>query len=532
MTLAPAPTLDAPHGMVCAPDHLASSAGRSALAAHGSAADAAIAASAVLAVTFQQGCGLGGDIWAVAHPGGDAPVVALDASGRAGSGADLARLRAAGHRVIPASGHVAAVPVPGCVDGWMALHERLGRLPLAEVLAPAIGYAEEGFPASVGLVGALPQVASSPAAADYLQAGPLRVGARVRRPGVGRALRAIAEHGRAGFYQGEAGAELIALGGGEYTEADLAEPLARWVQPLSLEAFGARLWSAPPTSQGYLTLAGAWIADGLALPGDPDDPLWAHLLIEAARQAAFDRSAVLYDGADGAALINPDRLAPRRDAIDPGHACILGDSYGGGGTVAVVAAGIDGDAVSMLHSNAAGFGSGLALGSLRIFLHNRGVGFSAEPGHPAAYGPRRRPPHTLSPAMATHPDGRLRATLATMGGDSQPQVLLQLLARILRRGEDPAPALCAGRFALASRAATPGRPHGFDTWSAPGATTVRLEGHAPPAWDRGLSRRGHHVERAEPFSPAFGHAQAIVLADDHLRGWSDPRSPSGGVAGW
>src|SRR5205814_10302003 len=141
-------TLRAPNGMVCSVDHLASSAGVAVLRAGGSAADAAVAASAVLAVTFQHACGMGGDLFALVHGPDLGSPACLNASGRAGSGADPERLRAAGHAAVPPLGDIAAVPVPGCVDGWVALHDRFGRLPLADVLAPARSYAADGFPAS------------------------------------------------------------------------------------------------------------------------------------------------------------------------------------------------------------------------------------------------------------------------------------------------------------------------------------------------------------------------------------------------
>jgi len=534
----PAPIHLAVSAMVAAPDHLAAEAGRDLFARGGSAADAAIAASAVLAVTFQHACGLGGDLWALvvgergedATGAGDAAGVrAVDAAGRAGSGANPDRLRAAGHRAIPPRGHVAAVPVPGCVDGWLALHATYGRRPLAEVLAPATHYARDGFPASPGLVAGLAQVRDVPAAADYLRDGWPDVGHRIRRPGVARALEAIASDGRAGFYGGEFGEELLRLGAGEYTPDDLAEPLARVRPALSLDAFGRRLWTAPPTSQGYLTLAAAWLADGL-LGSDPEDPAFVHVLVEASRQAAYDRPEVLFDGADGAGLLAAERLRPRRGAIDPNRASAVGGHFADGGTVAVVAVGPDGDAVSLLQSNAAGFGSGLGLSGLGIFLQNRGIGFSLEPGHPAEYGPGRRPPHTLSPLLVTDEDGDVEVALATMGGDTQPQTLLQLLARLLVAGETPTAAMAAPRFRLTTAAASGVRPSGFDTWAAGGQVIVELEGHAPSAWDVGLRARGHQVRTTEAFSGAFGHAQLVQRAVDHLAGASDPRSATGGIA--
>jgi gamma-glutamyltranspeptidase/glutathione hydrolase len=523
--MAPFATRHATNGMVCAVDQLAAESGVAVLRRGGSAADAAVAASAVLAVTTQHMCGMGGDLFALVHHRHGPPDV-LNASGRAGSGADADRLRAEGHTEMPFRGDIRSVPVPGCVDGWLALHERHGRLPLHAVLADAVAYAEDGFPAAPTLARSIAvHLPGVPHTDDYTSRGPVRPGDPIRRPGVARALRDIVERGRDGWYGGEFGEGLLAIGGGEYTTDDLAAPLADWVEPLGVRALDHDLWTIPPNSQGYVTLAGAWIADGLPLPDDTDDPLWAHLLVEAARQAGHDRPAVLHEAADGDALVSPARLAPRRDAISADAAAVLGGSYRGGGTIALVAADRT-MAVSLIQSNASGWGAHLVVPGVRVFLQNRGVGFNLSPGHPAEYGPGRRPPHTLAPALVTRPDGSLQLAIGTMGGDSQPQVLLQLLTRLLRHGESPSRALAAGRFALGHEAG------GFHTWSAGGDVTVEVEGHAPEAWDDGLGARGHHVQRRAPWDHGFGHAHVIVDEGDRLAGATDPRPRTGGAATW
>src|SRR3954465_14160695 len=226
-------TLHAPGGMVCSVDHLASSAGVAMLRAGGSAADAAIATSAVLAVTTQHMCGMGGDLFALVHHPGMASPAVLNASGRSGSGASAERLRADGFTRMPAYGDIRAVPVPGCVDGWLALHERFGRLPLHDVLAPARAYASDGFPASPLLVRVASSVADVPGGQDFRTAR--RAGDVVMRPGVARTLDAIVSDGRGGFYGGEFGAGLLELGAGEYDAADLVTPNADWVAPLGLD---------------------------------------------------------------------------------------------------------------------------------------------------------------------------------------------------------------------------------------------------------------------------------------------------------
>ena len=519
-------TVHAPHGMVCSVDHLASSAGVDVLRRGGSAADAAVAASAVLAVTSPHLCGMGGDLFALAHAPGDAAPAALNASGRAGSGADPDRLRAEGHVRMPFTGDLRSAPVPGCVDGWLALHGRLGRLPLADVLRAAIGYAADGFPASPLLAAVQPRLRGVAGADDLTSTWPLRPGDRVRRPGVALALAAIVEHGRSGFYEGAFGDGLLQLGAGEYAPDDLARPLAEWVTPLRASAWGHDLWTIPPNSQGYLTLLGARVAERLPLPDDPDDARWPHLLVEAARAAGHDRPSVLHDGADVAPLLEDVEVDRRARLVDPDRRSALPTPVAGGGTMHLCAADADGAAVSLIQSNASGFGSHVFEPETGIGLHNRGIGFTLEPGHPAEYGPGRRPPHTLSPAMVTRPDGTLAAAVGTMGGDSQPQILLQVLCRWLRHGESPGRTISAPRFTLRGET-------GFDTWLT-ADPVVQVESHAPPSWAEGLRERGHPVAVAPP-EAAHGFGHAHLLAVNPAGGWSgaaDPRAEIGDASGY
>jgi len=534
-------TVLASHGMVCTVDHLASSAGVTVLRAGGSAADAAVAASAVLAVTTQNMCGMGGDLFALVHADGASPAApadgaspaapadgaapaALAAVGRAGSGASAARLRADGFDEMPMSGDVRSATVPGCVDGWLALHGRFGRLPLAEVLAPARDYAVSGFPASPLLSRAVRGIAGVLGAEDYFHSGPVRVGELVRRPLLARAFDAIVDGGREAFYGGEFGAGLIELGGGLFTADDLARSCAGWETPLRVRAWGHDVWTVPPPSQGYLTLAGAWIADGLDLPGDPGDPGWAHLLSEAARWAGYDRPEVLFDGADGVALLADDRLSGRRAAVAPLSRTGPLWSAAPGGTIYLCAADGDGMGVSLIQSNAAGWGCHLVVPGTGIFLQNRGIGFSLVTGHSAELAPGRRPPHTLAPALVTDVSGGLTAVLGTQGGDIQPQVVLQLLARMVVAGQSPATAVDAPRWKLGDG--------GFSTWAGGGPQVTMMEASAPSSWERGLAERGHRVVRAEP-GANFGHAQVIrVLADGVLAGAADPRAITGAACGW
>ncbi|MFC5822230.1 gamma-glutamyltransferase family protein [Nonomuraea insulae] len=506
----------APSGMVCSVDHLASAAGLAMLERGGSAADAAIAANAVLSVVAPHMCGLGGDLFALVHDGG---VKALNASGRAGSGADPDRLRSEGHTRMPHLHDVRSVPVPGCVDGWLALHARHARLPMTDLLAPAIRLARDGFPASPLMVAGARNAARRPGGGDF--ASVRAAGDRVTRPGVARALQAVAERGRDGFYLGEFGQGLVELGAGEYSEADLAAPGADWVEPLRTRVYGHDVWSMPPNSQGYLLLMSLAITERLDLPAAPRHAAWAHLLAEAARVAGHDRLDVLHEAAKD--LLDPAEITRRRAMIDPRARLRLGGPAGQGDTTYLCAVDGDGMGVSLIQSNASGFGGMVFEPRTGINLHNRGIGFSLKPGHPAEYGPGRRPPHTLTPALITRRDGTLRSVVGTMGGDAQPQILLQVITRLLRHGEEPGQAVSAPRWRLGTGGT------GFDTWEAPDDAGLDLEDGG--TWSDGLGALGHRVA-ALPYGSSFGHAHLIdVRADGMLAGAADPRSLVGAAVG-
>ena len=511
-----------PHALVASADQAATQAGLRALVLGGNAVDAAIATNAAIAVTCPHLCGMGGDLFALVYHDGE--VTALNSTGRAGSGADAAALRSEGHTEMPFRLDIRAVTVPGCVDGWMALHDRFGTLPMSVLLEPAIALASGGFPASPLLVGAAAR-ADEGASANLaeLLAQLTRPGARVRRAGAARALAAIAEGGRDAFYLGEFGTGLKALGGGLYSDADLASSRADWVQPLTTSAFGVELWTIPPNSQGYLTLAAAELASRLDLPADPTDARFAHLLVEAATAAGYDRPDVLSDSADGDALLQ--MIAGRLGMIDTERASDRWAPGRDGDTTYLCTVDGQGMAVSLIQSNAAGFGSGLIEPNTGINLHNRGLGFNLHQGHAAEFMPGHRPPHTLCPAMATS-DGSLRAVFGTMGGDAQPQILLQLAARLFHYGQSPAAAIDAGRWALR------GPSTGFDTWTSGEAPTVTVEGQAPTDWLSELARRGHKVAAVDPYDSSFGHAHAIVIDGEGFRaGAADPRTMVGTAAG-
>jgi gamma-glutamyltranspeptidase/glutathione hydrolase len=494
-------------GAIATVDPRATRAGHDVLDRGGNAVDAAIAANAVLSVTSPHLCGVGGDLFALVHTG--EAVLALNASGRAPSGADPAALRREGLSEMPFRHDVRSVTVPGCVDGWLTLHAAVGRLPLADVLAAAIALADDGAAASPSLAAAVRSL--DPRGQSELQELSVQAvapGAPVRRPGHASALRAIVAEGRDGFYGGAFGEGLLAIGRTWFTADDLAAPMAEWVDPLARAVWGHRVHTLPPNSQGYVSLATVAIAEANGLTDDADDPSWAHVLIESARLAAHDRPDLLHDAAAGEELL--DRASARwrlldRDAASAGGA----RSVGGSSTTYLCVVDAGGVGVSLIQSNAAGFGAWLVEPNTGINLHNRGIGFSLEAGHPAELRPGRRPPHTLAPTLVTRPDGSLAAIGGTAGGDAQPQVVAQLLARILHSRTPVADAVGAKRWVLRSG------PTGFDTWANGGTdATVIIEDGAPEGWSSGLRRLGHRVGAAPAGDGTFGQAHAIVVDTD------------------
>lgn len=496
----------------------------------GNAVDAAIATNAAIAVTAPHLCGMGGDLFALVHVDGEA--FALNAAGRAGSGANAEALRSQGVTEMPFKLDIQSVTIPGCVDGWAVLHERFGSLPLDVILAPAIQLASAGFPASPLLVGVgsgLDAISRANLAELFDQA--TSPGSLVQRPGVAVALADLAAGGRDTFYQGAFGKGLIQLGEGLFTESDLKTSQARWDIPLTASVFGIDLHTVGPSTQGYLTLGSAHLINQICaanrFPSDPDNGEWAHLLIEASTAAGFDRPDRLHEHADGVALVQ--EIAKRIDLVDPSRASYRWGPDRDGDTTYLCAAGRGGDGqmmgVSLIQSNASGLGSHLVEPTTGINLHNRGLGFNLNPGHPAELGPGRCPPHTLSAVLATRND-ELLSVFGTMGGDAQPQILLQIATRLFHHGQTPGMAINAGRWALK------GPSTGFDTWSAPRGPSVSVEGHAADSWSADLRDRGHSVSSTDPWDSGFGHAHAIVVEPNGtLAGAADPRTIVGSCAG-
>jgi gamma-glutamyltranspeptidase/glutathione hydrolase len=505
---------------VVTPHHLATAAAVAALDAGGNAVDAAIAADAVLGVVAPETCGIGGDLFALVHLPGDRAPAALNASGRAGSGVDAGAMRNEGHAEIPWD-HPATATVPGCVDGWVALIDRFGSLPLDRLLTDAVTLAEEGFDASDELARSLhgleTRLRDQPAAAGLYPGGAVpSPGDRLRRPGLATTLRDIAGEGRDGFYLGKTAAAVCAATDGLVTAEDMATSRSVWVEPISLQVFGLTGWTVPPNSQGYLVLAGLWLLERLGTSGDIDDAGFWHGQVEAYRAAAWDRDHLVSDPrtapVDPEQLLGPARLADRLAAIAPDRVADWPSNRRvPAGTAYLCAVDRNGTGVSFIQSNFMGIGSGIGAGEAGFFLHNRGAGFDLRAGSPNELAAGMRPLHTLSPTLWTDAEGGLAMLLGTRGGHHQPQLLIQMAAHLLLGGMSPAEAQHAARWEIG--------PAGFGS-----ATSLGVEPSTPADVVEGLRRRGHDVEVAGESQPGWGPVSVITVDGDGVRtAAADPR---------
>jgi gamma-glutamyltranspeptidase/glutathione hydrolase len=502
---------------VVTPHYLATTAGINVLRSGGNAVDAALAANAALGVVAPETCGIGGDLFALIHaPGMDQPV-ALNASGRSGSGAKAAVARADGLLTIPVRSRW-AVTIPGCVDGWLTLHGRFGTLPFRDALQPAIELANSGFAVSPELAHSLARLgdvlAPQPAGRNlYPNGNPPQAGDVLTRPDLAATLGRIATEGRDAFYTGSVAAEIARATGGILTEDDLAANRADWTQPLCKEIMGHTGWTIPPNSQGYLTLAATWIFEQLDPPKDPADPDYTHAAIEAYRSVAWERNRLVADpdhcelAADQ--LLDQHRLRERLDRIDRRHRTAWPPPRPApGGTAYLCVWDSSGMGISLIQSNYHGVGSGIGVAGTGFFLHDRGSGFTLEPRHPNELAPGKRPLHTLAPSLWTR-DKSLSMLLGTRGGDYQPQTLLQMAAHLLWAGVAPAEAQHIPRWVT-----------GLDSATMP---TVEHEPLLSEAHRTELIRRGHPMEPTVGWMGGWGPVSLIAAAANEVTGVADPR---------
>jgi gamma-glutamyltranspeptidase/glutathione hydrolase len=501
------------------PHHLATAAAIDAMTTGGNAADGAVAANAVLGVVLPTTCGIGGDLFAIVHRPGAAQPEVLNASGRGGSGLDAERIRKSGAIEMPQFAPE-AITVPGCVDGWEALVKRHGSQPLAELLEPAIALAADGFETSIELSGALER--SKDLVADQASALPLYPGGKPPQPGdrlvrhrLAETLAAIADDGRAAFYEGPVARAIVEAANGILNLHDLAASRSDWVEPIGIDVFERTAWTVPPNSQGYVALAAAWILQEIGPEPDPEDPAFHHAVIEAYRAVAWERNDLVADPdrlpIPAAELLDRDRLQTHLASFDPCRASVTPQpSPLNGGTAYLCTVDAAGMGVSLIQSNFTGIGSGISADDTGVFLHNRGAGFSLVPGHPNEAAPGRRPLHTLSPTLWTR-DGRLDLLLGTRGGHQQPQYLVQAAAQLFLGGLDLADAQLLPRWEM-------------DHADSGTASVVSVEARMPEGVVGGLTTRGHAVEIISDWLPALGPISTISIdAGGTRRSAADPR---------
>jgi gamma-glutamyltranspeptidase/glutathione hydrolase len=501
------------NGVVATSQPLAAQAGLRILLQGGNAIDAAVATAATLNVIEPMMTGVGGDMFTIVHLAQTGELLGLNGSGRAPAGATVDAFAARGIRAVPGDG-ILSVTVPGAVDGWDQLLRRAGTMTFAQVLEPAIEYAEDGFPVSEIIAG---QWADSGAkllgdpdsARTWLVDGRSpRPGAVFTNPGLARSLRLLARDGRDAFYQGEIAHAIVAKSralGGLLTLEDLAAHTSTWVEPIHTSYRGYEVYELPPNTQGVAALEMLNILEGydLARHGPESGAFW-HLLVEAKKLAFADLDANLADPAFAAVpvdeMLSKDYAARQRARIDERRAAD-GVASGiattalrlprpeAGETVYFTAADRWGNMVSFINSLFALFGSGLTVGDTGILLQNRGALFSLHPAHPNHVAPGKRPYHTIIPAFVAR-DGQPWLAFGLMGGDMQPQGHAQVLVHLIDLGMNVQAAGDAPRF------------HHFQA-----ANALAVEPGLGPTVLQDLARRGHRLVRAPG---AFGGYQAIM----------------------
>ena len=516
-------------GMVATSNALAAQAGLDMLKKGGNAIDASLAAAACLTVTEPNVNGLGGDAFAIVAFQGE--LLGLNASGPSPRGISLSALKQAGYTEIPKYGFV-PVNVPGIVAGWVALSKRFGRLPLPEVFAPAISYAEQGYAVSPFLARGwkrafdiFSQQLSGEEFTEWFKTFAPRgrapePGEHIRLENHAETLRKIAETQGEAFYRGELAEQIDAFSrkyGGYLRAQDLADYQAEWVEPISTEYRGLEVWEIPPNGQGIVALMALNILKGFEFSKEEkQSPLTYHRQIEALKLAFAEAQSSLTDPAHMkvrvADLLSTAWAEERRRLI--GTKALLPPRVDEtkGGTVYLTTADGEGNMVSLIQSNYMGFGSGLVVPGTGIALQNRGHNFSFDPLHPNCLAPCKRPYHTIIPGFLTK-DGRPLGPFGVMGGFMQPQGHVQVVMNLADFGHNPQAALDAPRF----------------QWIK--GKEVQLENTVPPSIVQELQDMGHEVEVTEG-NLSYGRGQIICrTADGTLIGGTESRV-DGMVAVW
>lgn len=520
-------------GMVATAHPLATAAGLDVLRRGGNAMDAAIAAALVTGVTLPAMCGLGGDAFMIYYDGRTGEVTAINGSGIAPQAASREYFVERGYEKMPFTG-LLSVAVPGAVHAYFTAMERFGTMEPADLFAPAIRYAEEGFPLTTEgnqtIAAYAEGMSRFPTSAEiYLPGGaPPKPGHLLRNPNLARSMRLIVEGGPEVFYQGEIAEEIarfMAENGGLMTVEDLAGHESVVYQPLQTEYRGYTVYQTSLPSQGIIMLEELNIlsnADLAAMGAGSADTI--HLMVETKKLAFADRLAYCGDPkfiqVPLETLLSPEFARERFKAIDMSRAMercdagIIPEQMGDTTYLCVVDR--DGNAVSLIHSLSAAFGSQVVAGNTGILLNNRaGRGFTLEEGHPNVIAPGKRTMHTLNCYLVTQ-GGKLRWVGGTPGGDGQPQWNMQVITNLIDFGMNVQEAIEAPRWLSFP---------GTDPANLPNDFVLRIEGRAGAEVIEDLRRRGHRVEVLGDWA-AGGAAQVIEVDPETgtLFGGSDPRT--------
>jgi len=529
----------APHGMVATSQPLAAQAGLDVLKAGGNAIDAAIAANAVLGVVEPMSCGLGGDLFAIVWDAKTKKLYGLNASGRSPYALNREVFREKKLADIPESGPL-SWSVPGCVDGWEELRKRFGTRSYAELLAPAIGYARQGFPVSEiiahGWASDEAKLKAWPdSARTFLIEGRApRVGEVFRNPRQADTLERIAAGGRDAFYRGEPARQIVEASkalGGYFALKDFEDHRSEWIEPVSVNYRGYDVWELPPNGQGIAALQMLNVLERHNVKGlGYHSPAHVHLLVEAKKLAFADRAKFYADPAfkplPVTELISKEYAARRANLIDPARAAQAvpaGDpKLVGGDTIYLTVIDKDRNCVSFIQSIYHPFGSKVVPGETGFAMQSRGALFALDPAHLNTLEPHKRPFQTIIPGFVTK-DGQPWLSFGLMGGDMQPQGHVQVLSNLIDFGMNVQSAGDAARV----------RHEGSDSptgYVMKDGGTVYVESGVPEKTIAALEKLGHRVKRTVG---SFGGYQAIRIDPQTgmLHGGTDPRK-DGCAAGY
>ena len=493
---------------------LATQAGVAMLRAGGNAVDAALATAIALTVVEPCSNGIGSDLFAIVWDGRE--LIGLNASGR--SPAAWTPKRFARYKAMPRAGWD-TVTIPGAVSGWVELSRRYGKLPFADLFAPAIGYARDGYAVSPVIADkwakVVPILGKEPGFAEHFlpRGRALMTGEVFSSAGMARTLETIARSTGEDFYRGELAEAMVAHAkahGGAHTLNDFAEHGCDWIEPIGISYHGYTVHEIPPNGQGIAALMALGILENFDFGRSAvDSAAVQHLEIEAMKLAFADvyryvgdaraMKVTAADLLDRGYLKRRARLIDRKRAQDFKHG-----TPPRAGTVYLTAADANGMMVSFIQSNYMGFGSGIVVPGTGISLQNRGTGFSLKSGHPNRIAPRKRPFHTIIPGFVTRA-GKPYATLGVMGGPIQPQGHLQTLVRLLDYRQQPQAVLDAPR------------------WKVNTGLSIDLERGIAPSLQDGLAALGHRFASIPDSYMDFGAGQFIIRTDGGYIAASDPR---------